>query len=243
MDQYQYILQQRIKNRMRGCITSVVIFLLVVGGLGFLIFRAHNGVTLAVGAHPTIIGEDCNGPVFVQAGPANQVTLMGIFPQYTQDSASDTIEITQCDNGITLIAPPEANLQMDVNDEITVLGVSGTMQLSANGSRLTLEHVTLEGKSKVEDNGGAIVFNGTLSQGSASTLSGNGGSLDVTLPASASFDLDFTGILGPFVSNFPGVHMPTDQSGDVQVNVGSNPTSAKLTLDVNDTDVVLSEGA
>lgn len=243
MDQYQYILQQRIKGRIKGCITSLVIFLLVVGGLGFLIFRVHNGVTLAVGAHPTIIGDSCNGPVFVQVGPVNQVTLMGIFPQYTQDSASDTIEITQCDNGMTLIAPPEANLQMDVNDEITVLGVSGTMQLSANGSRLTLENVTLEGKSKVEDNGGAIIFNGKLAQGSASTISGNGGSLDVTLPASASFSLNLTGILGPLVSNIPGVQTSADQLDPVPVNIGSNPTAAKLTLDLNDTDVVLSKGA
>jgi hypothetical protein len=241
MYQYQNVFQQRIKSRIGGCLTSLVIFLLVVGGLGFVISRAHNGVTLSVGAHPTIISDSCNGPVFVQAGPANQVTLMGIFPQYTQDSASNTIEITQCDAGITLIAPPEANLQMDVNDEITVLGVSGIMQLSANGSRLTLEHVTLEGKSKVEDNGGAIVFNGTLSQGSASILSGNGGSLDVTLPASASFSLQLTGILGPFVSNFPNVQISPDQLGAFQANVGSNPTAAKLTLDLNDTNVVFSK--
>src|SRR5215467_8494955 len=139
------ILRQRIRSRISGCITSLVILLLVGGGLIFLISRAHNGVTISTGPHPTITSESCNGPVLIQAGSANQVTIMGIFPQYTQDSASDTIDITSCEAGVTLTVPPEANLQFDVNDSVTVLGVSGTLQLSANGSRMTLVNVTLEG--------------------------------------------------------------------------------------------------
>ncbi len=235
---YQYSGVQRPLRRLGGCISGLVVLLLLAGVLGFFISRAHNGVTISVGPHPTITSDSCNGPVNIQAGPANQVTIMGIFPQYTQDSASNTIEITECGTGITLIVPPEANLQMDVNDSITVLGVSGTMQLSANGSRLTLE-----GKSKVDENGGPIIFNGAVAQGSAPTISCNGGSMDLTLPASSSFGLKISGILGPLISSFPGIQAPAEPTSDLQFTVGSVPSAAHLTLDVNDTDIILNKGA
>lgn len=237
---YQYA---RMRQRIGGCITGIVILLLLAGGLGFFLLRAHNGVTVSVAAHPTIIGDSCNGAVLIQAGPTNQVTFAGIFPQYSQDSAANTIEITECADGLTLTVPPETNIQLDTNDDITVLGVSGTMKLSANGSRITLAQVTLEGPSKIDDNGGSIIFNGSFAQGSAPTFSGNGGSIDMTLPASASFHLDFTGILGPIVSNVPGVQNPADETSDVHVDVGSNPAATRLTLDVNDTSVLLDKGA
>lgn len=240
---YQYPGIQRPLRRVGGCISGLVVLLLLAGVLGFFISRAHNGVSVSVGPHPTIIGDHCTGNVTIQAGPASRVTFMGIFPQYTQDSASDTIELTQCDGDITVIVPPEADLHMDVSDAITVLGVSGTMQLGTNGSRITLIGVTLEGKSKVDDNGGAVIFNGTIAQGSAPTISCNSGSMDLTLPASSSFSLKITGILGPLVSNFPGVQAPADSTSDVQLAVGSNPSAARLTLEVNDTDIILNKGA
>lgn len=240
---YQYpSIQQRVGSRIGGCITGLVLLLLIVGGLGFFISRARNGVTISVGARPTIIAS-CNGAVLVQAGPPNQVTIMGIFPQYTQDGAANSIEINSCSSGLTMTVPPEANLQLDVNDEITVLGVGGVMQLGANGNRITLANVTLEGKSKVDDNGGAIIFNGSLAQGSTPTISGNGGSMDITLPANASVSLKITGILGPLVSNFPEVQIPADETSGFQFSLGSSPSAARLTLDVNDTDIVLTKGA
>ncbi len=147
----------RTRRSVGGCIVGIVVLLLGAGILGFVITRAHNGTTLSVGAHPTIIGDSCSDTVFIQAGAEKQVTIAGLsFPDYTQDSASNTIEFTQCDNGLTLTVPPETNLQIDTSDEITVLGVSGTLNLSTNGSRIALEYVTLEGKSKIDDNGGAI---------------------------------------------------------------------------------------
>jgi hypothetical protein len=241
---YQYAgIPQRTRRGIGGCITGIIILLLIVGGLGFFISRVRNGVTISVGAHPTVVGNNCGGAIFVQAGPENQITFAGIFPQYTQDSSTNTVEITQCNEGLTITVPPETNIQMDANDKITVLGVNGTMQLSTNGSRMTLEQVTLQGQSKIDDNGGTIVFAGSIAQGSTSTISDNSGSIDMTLPASSSFHLDLTGILGPIASNFPGVQSPASETSDVQVNVGSNPSAVKLTLDLNDTDVVLSKAA
>jgi hypothetical protein len=221
---------------------GIVVLLLGAGILGFVITRSHNGTMLSVGAHPTIIGDSCGDTVFIQAGAEKQVTIAGLSsPDYTQDSANNTIEFTHCDNGLMLTVPPETNLQIDTSDEITVLGVSGTLNLSTNGSRITLEEVSLEGKSKIDDNGGAIVFNGNVAPGSTPVISDNGGSIDMTLPASASFHLHLTGILGPIASNFPGVQNTGINETELQVNIGSNPTAVQLTLDLNDTSVVLSK--
>lgn len=225
-----------------GCIGGLLMLAVIIGGLVFLIMRARNGVTLPVGAHPTIIGKSCTGTVFVQAGPANQVTLSGIFPQYTQDSSANTIELDECKD-ITITVPPAADLQIDTSDAITVFGVSGTLDLSANGSRITLEQVTLEGKSKIDDNGGQIVFQGSLATGSVPTLSGNGGSIDMTLPADTSCHLKITGIFGPLASDFPNVQAPADTTSDIQTSIGSNPSTVNLTLDVNDTAVILRRSA
>lgn len=247
---YQY--RERPMRRrpvLGGCLAAVVVMAIIGGVLGFVLFHAHNatilGTTLSVGAHPTILGDGCNGGmVFVQAGAENQVTITGSGTyEYTQDNASNTVEFTSCDNGLTLTVPPEANLQIDASEEITVLGVSGTMNLSTNGSRVVLEQVTLEGASKIDDNGGAVVFSGQIAQGSSPTLSDNGGSIDVTLPASASFHLAFTGILGPIASNVPGVQTTSENMTELKVDVGSNPGTTKLTLDLNDTSVVFNQTA
>jgi hypothetical protein len=219
------------------------VLLLIAGGLGFLISRAHSGVTISVGAHPTIIGDNCSGAIFIQAGPANQVTFGGLFPQYSQDSAANTVEITQCNAGLTITVPPQSNIQIDANSEITVLGVSGVMKLSTNGSRITLEQVTLQGASKVEDNGGSIIFVGSVAPNSTPTISDNSGSIDMTLPANASFHLDLTGILGPISSNFPGVQTAGPDMNGLHVDVGNNPATAKLTLDLNGTSVIVTKGS
>lgn len=229
------------QRRGRGCIGSLLTLVVVIGGLVFLIVRAHNGVTLAVGAHPTIIAKSCTGTIFVQAGPANQVTLSGIFPQYTQDNAANSIELDEC-GGITITVPPVANLQIDTADAVTIFGVSGTLNVSTNGSRVTLEQVTLEGNSKIDDNGGQIVFRGSLAPGSTPTVSNNSGSIDMTLPADTSCQLKITGIPGPFASGFPNVQTLTNTTGDFQTNIGSNTSTIKLTLDLNDTAVVLGRG-
>lgn len=225
-----------------GCIGSLLTLVVVIGALVFLIVRAHNGVTLSVGAHPTIIAKSCTGTIFVQAGPANQVTLSGIFPQYTQDSAANSIELDECDS-TTITVPPVADLQIDTADAVTIFGVSGTLDVSTNGNRITLEQVTLEGNSKIDDNGGQIVFQGSLAPGSTPTVSNNSGSIDMTLPADTSCQLKITGIFGPLTSNFPGIQEPTDTTSDFQTNIGSNPSAVKLTLELNDTAVVLRKGA
>ena len=231
-------------RRARGCVSGILVLLVILGGVIFLVARARSGVTVSVGAHPTIIGTECDGTLTVFAGPANQVTLWGIFPMYNQDSASNTITLNSCDGGMTLTVPAETNITLDTNaGNILVFGVSGTMDLSSNGGNITLIQSTLEGHSKVDNNGAPIIFSGNLAQGSVTDLSGNSGSIDVTLPGATSFNLEVSGIVGPFISNVPAIKITPDESSVPAVNVGSNPSYASLQLDLNDTVVLLRSGS
>ncbi|MEO7021277.1 MAG: hypothetical protein ABI234_14060 [Ktedonobacteraceae bacterium] len=245
---YIYMARQRLgKRQVRGCISSLVVIALIVGGLGFVISRAHNGVAISVGAHPSVVVHDCNQPIIVRVGQANQVVLSGIFPQYGQDTTTNTIELGDCGSvggfsGVTLIVPPHTNLQLDTNDSITVFDVSGQMKLSANGSRITLVNVALEGQSKIDDNGGVITLMGSLAQDSTSTISGNSGAIDMTLPASAAFHLKASGNVGSIVSNFTEVQEATDSTNGLQVDVGHANSGITLNLDLNDTALILQKG-
>lgn len=243
-----FMANQRLpRRRVRGCISSLVVVALIGGGLIFLLGRAHNGVSISVGVHPTVIMHECNQAILVRAGQANQVVLFGVFPQYAQDTATDTIEMGDCGSegglgGVTLTVPPHANLQLDVNDAITVFDVSGQMNLSANGSRITLINVGLAGQSKIDDNGGVITFIGNLAQGSNSTISGNSGAIDMTLPASAAFHLTTSGILGQVISNVPQVQASTGVGGQLDLEIGHANSGVTLKLDLNDTALILRKG-
>ncbi len=226
-----------------GCISSLVLLLLIVGGLGFVLVRAHNGTSVAVGNHPTVIIHDCDAPIIVHAGQARQVVFSGIFPQYQQDTSTDTIELADCNsiggfNGVMLTVPPQTNLQLDsTNYSITVFGVSGQMSLSANGARITLVNVTLEGQSKVDGNGGMITLIGNLAQGSNSLISDNSGTIDMTLPTTTAFHLDASGNFGPVVSDYTVVQAPS--AGELHVDVGRANSGVTLGLNINDTALIL----
>ena len=116
------------------------------------------------------------------------------------------------------------------------------MNLSANGSRITLINVGLEGQSKIDDNGGVITFIGNLAQGSNSTISGNSGAIDMTLPASAAFILTTTGILGQVISNVPQVQASTGVGGQLDLEIGHANSGVTLKLDLNDTALILRKG-
>jgi hypothetical protein len=242
---YQANYRNRSGRRpVRGCISGILVLLVILGGIIFVVGRVRSGVTVSVSANPTIIANECDGTVTVLVGPANQVTLAGLFPTYNQDTSANTIKLNSCDNGATLTVPAETNLTLDTNaGNIIVFGVSGTMNLSSNGGNITLVQSTLEGHSKLDDNGAPIIFSGNLAQGSVTNLSGNSSSIDVTLPGATSFNLEVSGILGPFISNVPAINITPGEDNVPAVNVGSNPSYASLQLDLNDTAVLLRSGS
>ena len=143
---------------------------------------------------------------------------------------------------VTLTVPPHANLLLDATDSITIFDVSGQMNLSTNGSRITLINVGLAGQSKIDDNGGVITFIGNLAQGSDSTISGNSGAIDMTVPTSAAFHLTTSGILGQLISNVPEVQASTGAGAQLDLDIGHANSGVMLKLDLNDTALIVRKG-
>jgi hypothetical protein len=228
-----------VRRRRRHPVLRLIITLLILGGIAFFVYRSQMDTVISVGTHPTIIIEDCLGFVHVHAGPAsNEVVLQGpwtLFTPYSQDKASNTVNINGCD--LNIAVPANTDVKIDA-DTIDVLGVSGQMSLTTNGGSITLLHDTLQGQSTLDNNGGPIRYSGLLDPRGTSKFSSNGGLLDITLTGNPSFHLDVTGILNTITTDFPTIHV---QSDEVHANVGQ-PPYATLSLQVNGSPIVLHKG-
>ena len=226
-----------LARRLRSCLGGLIILVILLGVAGFLIYRLHTGNVITVDSGATLFVEDCTGYVHIHASDSpNQVVLQGlsglfVFPTHAQDS--DTIIINGCDLDMTV--PANINLNITA-DEIDVFGVTGQMKLSTNGGAISLVQDTLKGASVLDNNGGPILFQGSFATAANPTFSSNGGSIDISLPGDASFQLKTTGILGTLTTNYTGITV-TD-TGIQDTNIGNSP-QATLTLDVNDSAVIL----
>src|SRR5579872_4080385 len=224
-------------RRLRSCLTGIIVLLILLVGIGFFAYKLHTGNVITVDSGTTLFIDDCSGYVHIHADTStNQVVLQNlgglfVFPTHAQDS--DTIIINGCNLDMTV--PANINLNITA-DEIDVFGVSGQMKLTTNGGAISLVQDTLKGTSVLDNNGGPILFQGSLANAANTTFSSNGGSIDISLPGDASFQLKTTGILGTLTTNYAGITV-TD-TGVPNTTIGNSP-QATLTLDVNDSDVVL----
>lgn len=228
------ILQPR---RLRSCVGGIIFLLILLVGIGFFAYKLHTGNVITVDSGTTLFIEDCSGYVHVHASTStNQVVLQNlgglfVFPSHAQDS--DTIIINGCNLDMTV--PANINLNITA-DEIDVFGVSGQMKLTTNGGAISLVQDTLKGTSVLDNNGGPILFQGSLASATNTTFSSNGGSIDISLPGDASFHFKTTGILDTLTTNYPGITVA--DTGVPDTIIGNSP-QATLTLDVNGSVVVL----
>ncbi len=224
---------RRRRNRLPG----IIFLLIILGGIGFFVYKLQTGNVITVDSGTTLFIDQCSGYVHIHASTStNQVVLQnlsGIFVFSSNAQDSDTVIINGCNLDMTV--PANINLNITA-DEIDVFGVSGQMKLSTNGGAISLVQDTLKGASVLDNNGGPILFQGSLDSTANATLSSNGGSIDASLPGDASFHLKTTGILGTLTTNYPGITV-TD-TGVPDITIGNSPQGT-LTLDVNGSDVVL----
>jgi len=228
------------RRRRRNPLPGIIFLLILLGGIGFFVYKLQTGNVITVDSGATLFIDQCTGYVHVHASTStNQVVLQGlggifVFSSRAQDS--DTIIINGCDLDMTV--PASINLKINA-DEIDVFGVSGQMTLSTNGGSIVLAQDTLKGASVLDNNGGPIIFQGSIDSASNPKFSSNGGSIDISLPGDAAFHLKTTGILDTLTTNVPGI--TTGDTGLPQANVGNSP-QATLTLEVNGSSVILHKG-
>lgn len=224
-------------RRRRNLLPVIIILLIVFGGIGFFVYKLQTGNVITVDSGATLFIDQCSGYVHVHASTStNQVVLQGaggIFVPSSHAQDSDTIIINGCNLDMTV--PANINLNIYA-DEIDVFGVSGQMKLTTNGGSITLVQDTLKGTSLLDNNGGPILFLGSIAGAANSTFSSNGGSIDISLPGDASFHLKTTGILDSLTTNYPGIAIV--DTGQSETTIGNSP-QATITLDVNGSSVVL----
>lgn len=188
--------------------------------------------------------------VTLQLGQSpNSSSGSGTIP-YTETSDHSTIILSLSPpdgSDLTVTVPATSDLKLYTNDgEIMVDGVSGQMNLVSNTGSVTVTHSTINSASVLNDNTGAInatqdmlqgrvtlsnnsgniTFSGSIDPAGIYTLQDNGGTVDMSLPRTASFHIDATSNNSSVSSNFPSIHV---QNGEIHASVGKTPR-ATVTL-------------
>jgi DUF4097 and DUF4098 domain-containing protein YvlB len=197
--------------------------------------------TFSVGIHPTIVVNNPNGDIHVHSGGkvstvAVQVTDMGAgAPNIQQDSNGSLIiqganSDQSAHTNIDITVANEADLVLQTTSgDIDVQGVDGQMQLTSGDGSITLTQVALARNSVMKADSGSITFAGSLDPQGTSQFETGSGTVDVTLPADASYHLHVLSNGGPFNSDFPLSFSPANNTINAKADVGKSP-SATLTL-------------
>lgn len=169
--------------------------------------QIHRGNNDSVVIHPTLRCDHvCSrNDVSFKAetnGTTNpDITVQADFP----DHDSVDLDIT---------VPETSNIEVtDGAGDLTLNGVSGQMDLTAEAGALTFENGTIHGKSTFRDKAGAITFDGALAPDGDYSFKNEAGAIDMTLPADSAFALDARS----------GAGLVTNEFGSD--TIGANPTS------------------
>jgi hypothetical protein len=208
---------------------------------------ASNMVTLQLGQSSNGSSNSGNGTIPYTETSDHSTIILSLSPPDGSD--------------LTVTVPATSDLKLHTNDgEIMVDGVSGQMNLVSNTGSVTVTHSTINSASILNDNTGAInatqdmlqghvtlsnnsgsiTFSGSIDPLGICTLQDNGGTVDMSLPATSSFHLDVTGNIDTFTTDFLGIPMQNAAfgPGEIHTNVGHDP-GATLSIDLNGGPAVL----
>src|SRR5579875_251313 len=122
---------------------------------------------------------------------------------------------------------------------LTSCHVQGTSLLNDNSGTIMVTRSTLNGEAALSNNNGTITFNSAIGSTGSYVFENNQGSIDVTLPQSATFHVDAKAVNGSISTNYPGVQV---QNNEAHANVGTNPR-AVVTLNSDNGTITLHKGA
>lgn len=194
-----------------------------------------------------------SGQIVIQ--PVRPLNLpFGLAENYQQTSDHQTViyDLGSNVSGIfDITVPAQTNLKIDANDaSLLVDGITGQMHLETNSGTLIVNQSTIIGPSLLRSNSGKIqvtqdhlrgevtvdnnsadtIFRGTLDPAGSYRFTGNGGSIDLTLPTNAAVQINASTISGSINSTIAGMKAQTTTSGfALQAALGTAPR-AQLTL-------------
>jgi hypothetical protein len=183
-------------------------------------FQGKPLETFQVSGAPTVVINDPAGNVTVHVGDDNFVTLNspslfgpsdggGGQVQTSQSNDGNTINVTVPDGlgsfggALDVTVPANANIEIQSRTgTITIEGVNGQVTAQTESGSISVINSELSGASTLQSQSGSINFQGSLDpQGDYQFIS-DSGSVNLLLPADASFHLDASHGSGAFNNAF-----------------------------------------
>lgn len=169
--------------------------------------QIHRGDNNRVVIHPTLrCAQVCTRKNVHLKAETNGINNPGITVQ------ADFPDHDSLDLDITVPATSNIEATNEAGD-LTLNGVSGRMDLTADAGMLTFENGVIQEKSAFKDKAGSITFDGALAPNGDYNFKDQAGSIDMTLPADSAFTLDVNSDAGQINNEF---------GSDT---IGTNPTS------------------
>jgi len=260
--------QQQYRRRGRGpwfwIILAIILISLMSGGLGsngFGFGRPHFGnypipmqkpQDFIVNGQPTIVINDANGAVHVNAGSSISDVVIQSVPQDNFPGNTNVIQPNISQNGNTITAsvpdgqqgsvdftvtvPQDSNLRLIMDSgNISVNGVDGQMTLTTSGGNINASNDVINGQSTITTDYGDISFDGTIGAGGTYQFITSSGSVNLSLPSAPAFHVDATTSSGSMnTSDFPSVHFQNNgNKASSDVGVSSQVQGAKVTINTD----------
>lgn len=145
--------------------------------------------------YEVLVPADCN--VFIQNGDG-MTKLSGVRSDVGLDTATGGVEVSDINNFHVHVQTLDAPIILtNVHSE--------HVEIVSNGGTVRLTNVTggPRGKVSVNTESGDIIYDGDFAGGGDYSLMNHTGNINVTLPATASVDLDARSIQGTVQNDFP----------------------------------------
>ena len=224
--------QRRRRPRRLWIVAAIILILFALGGAFSFAHNANSGPatayptrTFTVGAMPKVVVNAEAGTIQFHAGSSDTVTVTatekdggpfnqshGANIQSTQDSNSNTITVDEQKSSgfinnanviIDVTLPANSDIQTTLNlGDISIDGVSGTMDVKDDTGKIDISNSTLTGTSSIRENIGDITFQGAITSDGDYTFENNTGAINLTLPTNQIFALDSKTNIGKVSNQF-----------------------------------------
>jgi hypothetical protein len=173
---------------------------------------------------PTLVINNDAGEIHITSGGSGSVAVTATKYSSDGNTADMTVTFSQSGNTIyitgrlpqqsgnvnrhidfAITTPSTTNVQVNTKAGlIQMQGLSGQMAINAAAAEIDMQQVALQGQSTFQTTANAINFQGSLDPHGSDTFDSTAGSIDLTLPSNASFELNISSFIGTVDNQFGG---------------------------------------
>jgi len=209
---------RRRRARWGWIIVAVLVFIFAFGGMiSYGVSSAFNAMPhssasfvtqaprtfIVNNARPTLDVNVNAATVHIHTGSGTSVTVEASTPSdqpvestqqgntiNVQEQGRSGLPMGDKNANVDITAPAGTDIQLKAGaGEIDINGINGQVNVNTGAGAINVNQSTLSGQSSLHTGVGAIKFNGSLDPTGSYRMDTGVGSVDVTLPANAAFDL------------------------------------------------------